>query len=227
MPILRTTKCHQFQHPEFQFSYDPARIPVETDARWLVDWLEEAVAAGETFSAGQKFQIGWGLVEFRAEKDGALTLWEPDMKQFPDFWMEGVTNTLAHLRLQKDVCESVLSSRHLSFPMLGNSAIICNRLGQTQSILMDRQTPAGNDSGWFCGCTDEGHDHNSINELKRVSLYEVAVRYAPQIIPYLALPRGVLLKAGEGSLVIFRDSEQLAFKPGSYLAARMPPKQKG
>jgi hypothetical protein len=56
--------------------------------------------------------------------------------------------------------------------------------------------------------------------LRKVSLYETAVRYAAQIVPYLALPEGVLLEVGAGAPAIFRDGERLTFRPGSCLAAR-------
>jgi hypothetical protein len=38
---------------------------------------------------------------------------------------------------------------------------------------------------------------------------------------YLALPEGVLLETSDGSVTIFRHSERLQFKPGSYLAASL------
>lgn len=220
MVILQTTTCGQNQHPEFRITYDPTLVPVEGDASWLVGWLEEAVAGGERFVGGQTCQIGWVVVEIRAGRDDTLALWEPDMNQFPVAWIDSVSHTLAQLRLQKDVCESVLSSSDISFPSMRQSAIICNRLGQTGCIVMERQTPSGVDSGWFYGCVGEDHNHNSFSELQRVSLYEAAVRYAPQIIPYLALPEGVLLEAGKGLPRIFRHSEALEFKPGSYLAGK-------
>jgi hypothetical protein len=75
------------------------------------------------------------------------------------------------------------------------SAIICTRLEGAKGVVMERSAPSGSDSGWFCGCREEDHDHNSVTELRKVSLYEAAVRHAPQIVPYLALPEGILLEA--------------------------------
>jgi hypothetical protein len=160
------------------------------------------------------------VLQVRAGDDGTLALWEPDMRQFPVAWVQSVSYTLAHVRRQKDVCESVLTAADLSFPSMRQSAIICTRLGQTERVVMERQAPAGSDSGWFCGCRSKGHDHRSVGELRKVSLYEAAVCYAPQIISYLALPAGVLLEAGEGPHKVFRDGQRLALRPGSYLAVR-------
>jgi hypothetical protein len=220
MTVVRTTLCLRHQHPEFRITYDPALVPVEDDARWFVAWLEEAVAGGKRFAAGETCQVGWVVTEVRADQDGTLALWEPDMRQFPVAWVESVSFTLAHLRLQKDVCESVLAGGELLFPSMCQSAIICTRLGQTDGVVMERCSPSGSDSGWFCGCSSEDHDHNAVAELRTVSLYEAAVCYAPQIVPFLALPERIFLQAGQGVPTIFRHSELLKFKPGSYLAAR-------
>jgi hypothetical protein len=222
MAVMQTTSCRRHRHPEFRITYDPALVPVEDDVSLFVGWLEEAVAGGERFADGQTCQVGWVVVEVRVGEYGALALWEPDMRQLPLARVESVSYTLAQLRQQKDVCESVLAAEDLSFPSMLHSAIICTRLGQTVGVVMERDTASGADSGWFCGCNAEDHDHNTVGELRKVSLYEAAVGHAPQIVPYLALPAGVLLEAGEGAPTIFRDGQLLAPKPGSYLAAQYP-----
>lgn len=219
MVVLRTTSCGRYKHPEFRITYDPAVVCVEGDVHWLVNWLEEAVAAGERFVDGQTCQVGWAVTSVRASEERTLALWEPDMRQMPIAWVESVSQTLLHLRLQKDVCESVLDG-DLSFPSMLQSAIICTELGRTADVVMERSTPSASDSGWFCGCARKDHEHNVVGELRKVSLYEAAVRYAPQIVPYLSLPEGILLEAGEGLPQIFRHGESLTFKRGSFLAAR-------
>jgi len=220
MVARQTTSCRRHRHPEFRITYDPALVPVEDDVRWFVGWLEEAVAGGERFADGQTCQVGWIVTEVRAGSDGSLALWEPDMRQMPIAWVESVSYTLAHLRRQKDVCESVLAADELSFPSMLQSAIICTHLGQTEGVVMERSKPSGSDSGWFCGCIGDEHDHNRVGELRQVSLYEAAVRYAPRIVPYLALPEGVLVAVDDRAPTIFRHGQPLALKPGSYLAMR-------
>jgi hypothetical protein len=223
MAVLRTTSCRHHQHPEFRINYSPALGVIEGDARWFVAWLEEAVATGSRFAPGQTCQVGWVVTEVREEESGDLCLWEPDMQQFPVTWVGSVSRTLSHLRRQKDVCESVLDTSDMSFPSMLQSALVCTRLGQTSGIVMERQAVSGErDSGWFCGCTGEDHDHNAVGELRTVSLYEAAVRFAQQIVPFLALPEGVLLETNVGEPKIFRDGNPLTFKPGSYLAALYP-----
>lgn len=141
------------------------------------------------------------------------------MKAIPVVWAESVSNTLAQLRVQKDIVESVLSPSDLSFPSMRQSAIICTRLGKTEDMIMERSESTATDSGWFCGCRGDDHDHNNVKELKCVSLYEAAFHYMPQIVPYLALPSGVLIGVSGGVPTIFQNGDELAFKPGSLLAA--------
>ena len=220
MAHLQTTACRLHRHPEFRISYDPALVPVKDDVLWFVNWLESSVAGGERFADGQTCEVGWMILQIRMDAAGFLTLWEPDMQELPIAWVESVSQTLAHLRLQKDICESVLPAGLARFPSLLQSVIICNRVGRSETLVMERILPNGErDSGWYCGCSGDEHDHNNVEQLLKVSLYEAAVRYSPRIVPYLALPEGILLQAGGDRPRIFRDGELLDFKPGSYLAS--------
>jgi hypothetical protein len=218
--VLRTTNCRRHGHPEFRIHIDPSQAPVKQDWHWFIGWLEQAVAQGERFLPGQTCQVGWGLLQVRDADEDSLALWEPDMQAMPIEWVDSVSTTLAHLRLQKDVVESLFSADDLLFPSMSQSAIVCTRLGESQGMIMDRNPPKGTDSGWFCGCHEEDHDHNNASELKCVSLYEAAARHSPAIVPYLALPAGVLLAVTDATPTFFQDGEPLEFKPGSYLAAR-------
>ncbi|WP_439621634.1 immunity protein Imm33 domain-containing protein [Gemmata sp.] len=221
MATVRTSKCHRHGHPEFRLTFDTNAVPVDADVGWLIDWLETAVASGTRFAPNETCQIGWGTTLVRAHESGDLSLWEPDMRSVPFEWVESVSATLAHLRLQKDVAESVLREGDMAFPSMLTSAIVCARLGPNQDIVLERVEPAGADSGWFCGCLQRDHDHNNARELRRVSLYEAAVR-APQIVPFLALPAGVLVATDHGVPTILHGGKPLAFARGSYLAMRFP-----
>lgn len=220
MNVLRTTTCAHHGHPEFRIAYDPTVVVASGDAKWLVRWLEESIAEGTRFEAGQTCQVGWGVTEVRLHESGDLILCEPDMLSLPFQWSPTVSYTLAQLRAQKDVVESVLEAEDVSFPSMLQSALICTRLAKDEDAVMERTEPKGTDSGWFCGCWEDDHDHNDVAELRRVSLYAAAIRHAPQVAPYLALPPGVLVGVGDGPPDVFRNGDSLPFKPGSYLAAR-------
>ena len=138
----------------------------------------------------------------------------------PVVWSESVSHTLAHLRAQKDVVESVMVGEEISFPSMRESAIICTRLAQGENFIMERIQPSGMDSGWFCGCWENNHDHNDPAELRCVSLYEATVRYSSEIVPYLALPSGFSVVVRNGAPILYKDGEPLAFKKMSYLEMR-------
>lgn len=218
MNILRTTTCIEHRHPEFRVSYDPTIVHVNEDAEWLVNWLAQSVAAGTRFAPGETCQIGWSMLEFRQTEDGELSLWEPDMRSMPVVWGEGVSSTLAHLRIQKDVVESVLDADDIAFPSMCHSVLICTRLARSAGIIMERADSAGTDSGWFFGCRANDHDHNNAAELLRVSIFEAVVNHAPTVVPYLALPPGSLLGIGTSAPIMFLHGVPLVCKPGSILA---------
>lgn len=222
MRTLRTTNCRKHLHSEFRFEYDPTIVRVESDVTWVVEWIEQTVAQGTRYVPGQSCQIGWLITEVRQREDGDLSLWEPNMRPMPIVWRESISHTMAHLRLQKDIVESVVDSAELSFPSMSQSAIVCTRLENCDRVVMERVEASGRDSGWFFGCREQGHDHNDAAELSCTSLYDAAVRLAPLTIPYLALPAGTLLSIGSGPPAIFRHGEPLDFKPGSFLAMRQP-----
>lgn len=140
---LRTTGCRRYSHPEFQIAYDPSVVVVEKDVESIIRWLEESIAEGVKYADGQTCQVGWAITEVRAHASGDLTLWEPDMESMPIRWVEGLTSTLTHLRVQKDTVESVLGRDDLSFPSLLQSGVICTRLGRFKRTVMDRQPPNG------------------------------------------------------------------------------------
>jgi hypothetical protein len=220
MITVRTSTCGRHGHPEFRLAYDPAVVVVVSDVEWLLGWLESSVAEGAQYRPDETCQIGWGVAEVRLHESGDLTLWEPDMQSMPIEWREGVSATLAQLRLQKDVVQSVLDVEDLLFPSLLEAALICNRLGRRDDIVMERSEPEGSDSGWYCGCRDADHDHNDPDQLLRVSLYEAASCYAPGIIPFAALPPGVLVDVARGVPEVFQEGTPLTIRPNSYLAAR-------
>lgn len=225
MNVLQTTNCHQHEHAEFRIAYDPTAVLAD-DVAWLARWLEQSVGEGARYRPGQTCQVGWMITEVRQDNNGNLTLWEPDLCSLPVKWSEGVTQALAHLRIQKDAVESVFRGDDLSFPSMLQSAIVCTQLGKSQGAILERTDSDGADSGWFCGCRDEEHNHNDVSELTRVSLYEAALQ-APLIIPFLAFPSGVLLSVDENKLILFHDGRPLNFRPGSYLARRYGERQSG
>jgi hypothetical protein len=128
-----------------------------------------------------------------------------------------VGHTLLHLFLQKSVAESLDLVDEMNIPSLGQSAIACTQFGASEKFVMDRALPKGADSGWFLGCADRTHDHQRVENLQRVSLYEAAVRRSDKIIQFLGLPTGIYVGWNHGIPFFARGDQGLVIRPGSYL----------
>lgn len=212
-----TRTCRHHGHPEFVLDYDPA-IVIEPDVEWLLDFLERSVGSGTKYRTQETIRIGWTDTLIEQTDSYHLLLLEPDWTgRLPLEYIPGVTRTLAHLRRQKDVAESLGLGERLSFPTIRQSAIVCNQLGARDCGVMDRAQTEGQDSGWFFGCDDPGHDHNDASVLRRISLYEVGCR-VPEVVQFCALPPGLnLLHGSAEKIVVCLDGHGVEIRKGSYL----------
>ena len=215
MSIVETTQCSGYDHPEFRFAVDTRQL-IDVDVQFLRTTLEGWVAAGERFAAGETIQLGSGVLMIRANGDGTLSLLEPDFASMPIQWRDSVTTTLGHFRLQKDTLESFFDPGQLAFPSVRHSCVACTRLDATANLVMERSEWSAPSTGWFIGCSDESHDHNSPAELELVSIYEALLRNSAAL-PYLAFPLGTLLQTGAPPFVFF-GGKPLAARPGSFVA---------
>jgi hypothetical protein len=214
----RTNKGRLLLHPEFRLEWDET-IALTVDGEWLVSYLDNQISHGTVFAPGSFLRLGCGLTRVDEKSDGYLTLSEPDFSELPMRFTNGVTVTLRHLRLQKSVAESVGFESRILFPDLRESGICCVRYGDSVDFIMERSVPAGSDSGWFIGCADPTHDHNDPAQLRRVSLYEQAVKM-PDCVPFLALPPGMMALINGNLIEISFENSKLQILPGSYLARK-------
>jgi hypothetical protein len=183
----------------------------------LLGWIEEEVAGGRRFLPEQTVQVGWAALQIRQRADGTLALFEPDFQSMPIRFVDSVSNTMLHMLLHKWVAESLGLAEELAIPSLQESAVICSDFGSTDGFIMSRLTPQGADSGWFFGCNNETHDHQTVDTLQRISLYEAAVRKDDRIIPFLGLPPDTLIAFREAVPSFFGGEKELTIRPGSYL----------
>lgn len=215
---ITTTTCRP-AHPEF-FLRCGDEIP-ESFALWLRDSLASAVNDGERFAPGQTYQVGWMTTRVAPGPEQMLTLHEPDMRSMPVQWVESVAQTLRHLMLHRFTAESVGLGEQLEFPKISQTCLVCkeiSRASTTSGLLLSRFPADGaGDSGWFVGCLDESHDHNVVENLARITLYEL-VRGLPELVSFLALPEGceVVLQVDKRPAFFFED-QQMPILAGSYV----------
>lgn len=115
MKNKRTSRCKEYDHPEFLLTYDSTILEEWVD--WFLNYLEEAVADGSVFKAEETIQVGWMIARFK-EQQGELLVEEPDFKSMPINWVNSVSNTLKHLNIMKYAAESVGMDDAMTFPQI-------------------------------------------------------------------------------------------------------------
>lgn len=204
-----------------RIQYDPAVVS-PTHVEWFGQLLQDMASSGSRFEPGQTMQAGWSVVRFELADDGVLEFREPDFRSMPVKWVPGLSTTLVHLALHKEIVESVLPVEELAIPGMRQSCVACSRIGIEPGFYMDRSDPRGEDSGWFFGCLKQDHDHQAPANLIKMSLYEIVVRRIRAALPFLAMPLGSLVLLDLGRRSVSRYDLELEPKPGSLLS-RMPP----
>jgi hypothetical protein len=213
--IIKTTKCENFNHPEFEICYDSDLI-IKPDVEWLIEFLENQVRLGEVFEDNDTIQIGWMLSLLKRNNKGIFEILEPDMQSLPIQWIKSVNTTLRHLRLQKDTAESLKLDHMIEFANIRSSAIVGKYFETSKTIVMERTVEEGNDSGWFIGSAEHDIDYNDQKNLSQISLYELGCQ-RPDIVMYLALPPNINIIAGENLLEVKFQGEKIFPYPQSFL----------
>lgn len=210
--LFKTTKCHQYNHPELCFNGDPGEIP-EPNLRWLIEYLETQVAQGLRFYEQSTLQLGWIPNRFELMDDGCLHLTEPDFKGIPLEFTDTITNTLKHLSQQQDIINSCEDLPEADYPKISSAIIICKTYAQATNIFLSREPVKTSLSGWFF----RDLDNDNQEDYTVISLYEFACN-RPDLIRYLALPvgYGVYITAQE-EIKIIKDRMPIAIAPDSWL----------
>jgi hypothetical protein len=199
----------------FSYEFDEKVVPQQI-GEGFADGFEEM-----GFKAGQTVQFGWMILNVVAGPQG-LELHEPDMSGvLPVRYVPGITGTILDTMRQRYVTDSVGLTDRLKFPSIVQSVIVCTGLKKGEGLFVTRPDPPdGHASGWVSCCVQEKHDHNNPQELKLISLYDLACQH-PEVVEFLGMPVGsmIVLRKGERP-ELSMDGQALAWAPGSYLAAR-------
>lgn len=214
---LRTTQCGKHGVSEIGFEVRSSTIP-EADRQWVIKTLEDMVAGGSRFKAGETLQLGWMINQFVAAPDGTLRLQEPDMRSMPIAFADQLDNTLRHLRYHKDTVESFTEPLDVVFPSIRQSVLVPPAYKTIFRYAIQRHKPEGTDSGWLMTGPAEPTPDMDLSQHIRVSLYEL-VRARPELVPLLAMPPGVLItKDFADKREYFFQDRPLTVRQDSFLA---------
>ena len=209
---IRTSSCSRRKHFEICLTFDPD-VAAKADVERLKAFFEASVAKGAKFRAGQTFQIGWMTTLFVQRADGDLGITEPDFASLPIRATESVTSTVKHLRLQRDVCGGFGLADEEEFPSIRDSAIVAIDVPQgCEELFLARSAPSDGDSGWFIGPRETDLDYREASNLRRCSLYEIAM-LVPASIRFLALPEGFEVMLSGGTARYKRFGEDVVPSP--------------
>lgn len=211
--LFKTKNCHQFDHPELCFSCEDSNIP-SSDITWLLNFLESEVKRGVRFNANETIQIGWMLNQFQHREDGYLHIVEPDFKKMPIFFIDSLRNTLKHLRMQKDIVDSIEDNNEVSYPSILNSIVVAKNYKTADKFFLSREELEGSFSGWFfIDLEDEEQE-----KCELVSLYEFSC-HRPDLIMFLGLPAqyGIHKHSGDEFIIVNNGEHEISLKAGSFL----------
>lgn len=211
-----TTKCKQFNHPEFQIQVSSKAVPA-ADIAWFLAGLEKRVAEGERFKGGETMQVGWVLIMLQAAPGGVLRIMEPDMKSVPVKFVDSLDNTLKQLRSQRDTVESFTPSIPLSFPSLRQSVVVHRDYKTTRRVLLSRYEPEELDSGWWLSDLNDESGARDPTHFTKISLYQLAVD-RPDLVKFFAVPPGLQVIVDHGRIGVLKEGKELRQVPGSFVS---------
>lgn len=169
----------------------------------------------------QTMHYGWNTLRFVADEYnisgiGTNTLLiEERTNSLPEeaSYMPGISRTIALQQLQDEAMRRNHITGDAIYPNYSQFALTCKRVTPKtirlfRPLRMHRAyEPDVQESGWFLGCCDEGHDHDNSDELGMTHLHHLVEQF-PGLFPYLAMPIDTLLVFGEDQVIVFRPNEQ-------------------
>jgi hypothetical protein len=188
--------------------------------QWILDDLQDCIAAGTRFAPGQTIRVGWRTLRVVERADGMLGLQE---RVDVDRWEEHVELTLCDLWYQKEVATSLGLTKRLVFPAEDQHAAVAQCVNETiPALLLSREeTDDPSSCGWRVSCRRD-HDHGRWSS-RTVWDLSALMPFATQ---FLALPAttSVVIEAphttptGRIGVYILLDGRHMLPEPGSYLS---------
>ena len=186
--LVETQRCKQFNHREFALELEDEAL--ELHAHFLLRTIESMVERGEVLKPGETFQFGWLTLQIRALDDRRLTLFEPDLHSLPIEYIRGANAAIRHMMVQLFTLDSFAIERaRMLIPNMRQTVMVCDRFATAPIFFMTRNDPIAHqeDTGWYMGCMDPDHDHDTRENLNCITLYEAFLK-RNDIHPWLIFP---------------------------------------
>ncbi|WP_028301900.1 immunity protein Imm33 domain-containing protein [Oceanospirillum beijerinckii] len=205
-----TNKLHQYNHPEFQFSYDEKSIP-QQDIDWFSRYLEDQVKNGATFKDGETIQLGCMILKIDLIKNNYLKLSEPNMKEIPIKFIDSISNSIKIIRQQQDTINSI-TKINIDFSSIRESIIVSDSFNSANNFYMNKEEKEAHRSGWFF------RDINNAEEnYREISICEFIIN-RPDLAKYLAMPVGIGILSRDNDIIrVIKDEVEQDIIPGSFL----------
>ncbi|MEU6587456.1 hypothetical protein [Nocardia sp. NPDC046763] len=187
---------------------------------WVLDDIQDAIADGTRFTAGQTVRSGWRTLRLVERPDGLLGLEE---RVTGDRWVEQVDHTLRESWTQRQVVGGLGLEASIDFPADTQLTAVADCVDETVSALTLSRDSLGDSmhSGWTVTCA-RSHAHG----VRRTrTLWELA-ESLPFVTAFLALPAPISVRIDTSrgtdttairARVLWWDRELLP-EPGSYTA---------
>jgi len=215
---VETQSCKNFNHPEFVLDLESEALSVHAGV--LLRSIESLVAKGEVLRPGETFQFGWLTLQIRSFDADCLTLFEPDMRSLPIEYVPGANTAIRHMMTQLFTLDSFgIARATMRIPNMHQTVMVCDRFATTPVFFLTRNEPIAHqdDSGWYMGCMDPDHDHDTRENLTCITLYEAFVK-RNDIHQWLIFPTEtkVFLNRANPPKVWIGD-EKFALQAGSFV----------
>ncbi|WP_330253968.1 hypothetical protein OG874_05105 [Nocardia sp. NBC_00565] len=221
--LYRTTIGDQHGHPDIVARVTEPAVPgtQESLVQWILDDLQDSLAAGTRFAPGQTIRVGGRTLRVVERSDGMLGLLE---RVDTDSWEEHVEQTLRDLWYQKEVAASLGLAQQLDFPADDQYAAVAECVNETiPALLLNRGDTSDPDSSGWMVCCLRNHDHG---EWSMRTIWDLSDSM-PFTTQFLALPvnTSVAIEAphttptGRIGVRALLNGWHLIPAPGSYLSA--------
>lgn len=180
----------------------------------LVNYLEKRNASGVKFKEGELIRFGWFYFRILDTEQG-LSLYGPDLKNFPLQWQHDISMSLNLALVQKYVTESY--NLGIEECDLNQTAVVSKSIEERTDFFLNRLGPAKDkNSGWYIGFVDDPLNMDDPKSFKMMTLYELSLNI-PDAVKFWMLPTNCQVLLTGKVIEVLQDFNKIAPREGTYM----------